>query len=75
MLTTWCTPPIVPIGVFPKGSDATFVEKLATAHKSNKLFKLITAGKQRGCFSISHYAGEVTYNSAGFLIKVSNKQT
>lgn len=56
--------------LFPKGTDITFVEKIATSKHPN-LF--LDKKKVATEFAILHYAGKVTYNSKGFLDK--NKET
>ncbi|XP_074370056.1 myosin-2-like [Apium graveolens] len=50
---------------FPKGSDLTFANKLKQHLSDNPCFK----EERGGAFSIRHYAGEVLYNTAGFLEK------
>uniref|UniRef100_A0A7N0TUK0 Myosin-1-like n=1 Tax=Kalanchoe fedtschenkoi TaxID=63787 RepID=A0A7N0TUK0_KALFE len=50
---------------FPNGTDLSFANKLSQHLKSNYCFKA-----ERGqAFSVRHFAGEVTYNTAGFLEK------
>ncbi|CAM8979435.1 unnamed protein product [Rhodiola kirilowii] len=50
---------------FPNGTDLSFANKLKQHLKSNYCFKA-----ERGqAFSVRHFAGEVTYNTAGFLEK------
>eukprot|EP00472_Partenskyella_glossopodia_P009453 CAMPEP_0197517112 /NCGR_PEP_ID=MMETSP1318-20131121/2083_1 /TAXON_ID=552666 /ORGANISM="Partenskyella glossopodia, Strain RCC365" /LENGTH=1597 /DNA_ID=CAMNT_0043066413 /DNA_START=40 /DNA_END=4833 /DNA_ORIENTATION=+ len=52
----------------PKGSDATYVEKLLKTHNSNKNnFGAVL--KRPNNFIVKHYAGEVEYESYGFLEK------
>lgn len=52
---------------FPKASDATFLEKVQTNHAKHSCFE---SQKGRGTtFNIIHYAGSVSYETAGFLEK------
>jgi myosin heavy subunit len=57
--------------VFPKGTDQSFVEKLHKTCVSHPFYE--SNPKEKSTFTISHYAGKVTYQSAGFLDK--NKDT
>ncbi|CAH8317860.1 unnamed protein product [Eruca vesicaria subsp. sativa] len=51
---------------FPKATDTTFANKLQHHLKSNSCFR----GEKRGRgFRINHYAGEVLYDTNGFLEK------
>ncbi|KAH9612120.1 hypothetical protein KSS87_002600 [Heliosperma pusillum] len=50
---------------FPNGTDLTFADKLKQHLKSNPCFK----GEREKAFSVSHYAGEVTYDTTAFLEK------
>ncbi|XP_042450952.1 myosin-1-like [Zingiber officinale] len=50
---------------FPKASDLTFANKLMQHLTGDNCFK----GERGGAFRISHYAGEVSYDSNGFLEK------
>uniref|UniRef100_A0A804K2I9 Myosin motor domain-containing protein n=1 Tax=Musa acuminata subsp. malaccensis TaxID=214687 RepID=A0A804K2I9_MUSAM len=50
---------------FPKATDMTFANKLKQHFAGNHCFK----GERGGTFRISHYAGEVLYDSSGFLEK------
>ncbi|KAA8526866.1 hypothetical protein F0562_008905 [Nyssa sinensis] len=50
---------------FPKATDLTFAEKLKQHLNTNSCFK----GERGGAFSICHYAGEVLYDTSGFLEK------
>ncbi|CAN6199442.1 unnamed protein product [Urochloa humidicola] len=50
---------------FPKATDLSFASKLKQQLSGNTCFK----GEQEGAFKICHYAGEVTYDTAGFLEK------
>jgi myosin VIIa len=54
--------------VFPKGSDHTFVAKLHQTH-GNKTIYLKHKYEDTFTFGIQHFAGEVYYNSKGFLEK------
>ncbi|KAG0457499.1 hypothetical protein HPP92_022656 [Vanilla planifolia] len=50
---------------FPNGTDLTFANKLKQHVHSNSCFK----GERGSAFTVSHYAGEVVYDTAGFLEK------
>ncbi|KQK15762.1 myosin-3 isoform X2 [Brachypodium distachyon] len=50
---------------FPKATDISFASKLKQHLSGNSVFK----GEQEGTFKICHYAGEVTYDTTGFLEK------
>ncbi|XP_059662595.1 myosin-2-like [Cornus florida] len=50
---------------FPKATDLTFANKLKQHLSSNPCFK----GERGGAFRIHHYAGEVLYDTNGFLEK------
>ncbi|MCO5570788.1 hypothetical protein L7F22_024516 [Adiantum nelumboides] len=50
---------------FPKGTDHTLAEKLKEHLASNSCFK----GERSRGFRVRHYAGEVTYDTLGFLEK------
>nr|CAD1819334.1 unnamed protein product [Ananas comosus var. bracteatus] len=50
---------------FPKATDLTFAKKLKQHLGGNPCFK----GESNGAFRVSHYAGEVIYNTGGFLEK------
>ncbi|KAG2637687.1 hypothetical protein PVAP13_2NG533600 [Panicum virgatum] len=50
---------------FPKATDLSFANKLKQQLSANSCFK----GEQEGAFKICHYAGEVTYDTSGFLEK------
>ncbi|URE22819.1 MYSc [Musa troglodytarum] len=50
---------------FPKATDMTFANKLKQHLAGNHCFK----GERGGAFRISHYVGEVLYDSSGFLEK------
>ncbi|KAH7423020.1 hypothetical protein KP509_12G036000 [Ceratopteris richardii] len=50
---------------FPKGTDYTLAEKLKEHLAGNGSFK----GERSRGFRIQHYAGEVTYDTVGFLEK------
>ncbi|CAD6217608.1 unnamed protein product [Miscanthus lutarioriparius] len=50
---------------FPKATDFSFANKLKQQLSGNSCFK----GEKEGTFKICHYAGEVTYDTAGFLEK------
>ncbi|XP_039137521.1 myosin-1-like isoform X1 [Dioscorea cayenensis subsp. rotundata] len=50
---------------FPNGTDLTFANKLKQHLNANTCFR----GERGKAFSISHYAGEVVYDTSGFLEK------
>ncbi|XP_059445474.1 myosin-1 isoform X2 [Corylus avellana] len=50
---------------FPNGTDLTFANKLKQHLNSNSCFR----GERGKAFSVCHYAGEVTYDTTGFLEK------
>ncbi|KAG0469856.1 hypothetical protein HPP92_016556 [Vanilla planifolia] len=50
---------------FPKATDLTLAAKLQQHLSSNTCFK----GEINGAFRVRHYAGEVLYNTLGFLEK------
>ncbi|CAA7392349.1 unnamed protein product [Spirodela intermedia] len=50
---------------FPKATDLTFADKLREHLNGNSCFK----GERDGAFRVCHYAGEVSYNTSGFLEK------
>ncbi|KAL2472850.1 Myosin-2 [Forsythia ovata] len=50
---------------FPKASDLTFAAKLKQHLNDSSRFK----GERGGAFSVCHYAGEVLYETGGFLEK------
>ncbi|THG22940.1 hypothetical protein TEA_019557 [Camellia sinensis var. sinensis] len=50
---------------FPKANDLTFANKLKQHLSGNPCFK----GERGGAFGICHYAGEVLYDTSGFLEK------
>ncbi|KAK8616166.1 hypothetical protein V6N13_017726 [Hibiscus sabdariffa] len=50
---------------FPNGTDFTFANKLKQHLKSNPCFR----GEREKAFTVSHFAGEVTYHTTGFLEK------
>ncbi|KAL6856068.1 hypothetical protein ACP4OV_018870 [Aristida adscensionis] len=50
---------------FPKATDLSFANKLKQQLSGNSCFK----GEHEGAFKICHYAGEVTYDTTGFLEK------
>ncbi|ETW06453.1 hypothetical protein H310_02709 [Aphanomyces invadans] len=51
----------------PKGSDAAFTNKLSAHYNDNDRFELPRL--KRNCFTIHHYAGQVIYETSGFLVK------
>ncbi|KAK0574943.1 hypothetical protein LWI29_031344 [Acer saccharum] len=50
---------------FPNGTDLTFANKLKQHLNSNSCFR----GERDKAFTVSHYAGEVMYDTTGFLEK------
>ncbi|XP_068639231.1 myosin-1-like isoform X1 [Aristolochia californica] len=50
---------------FPNGTDLTFANKLKQHLNSNSCFR----GERGKAFTVSHFAGEVSYNTNGFLEK------
>ncbi|EFH42295.1 predicted protein [Arabidopsis lyrata subsp. lyrata] len=50
---------------FPKATDLTFANKLKQHLKTNSCFK----GERGRAFRVNHYAGEVLYDTNGFLDK------
>ncbi|CAI8605260.1 unnamed protein product [Vicia faba] len=50
---------------FPNGTDLTFADKLKQHLNSKSCFK----GERDQAFTVCHYAGEVTYDTTGFLEK------
>ncbi|XP_077247165.1 myosin-1-like [Tasmannia lanceolata] len=50
---------------FPNGTDLTFANKLKQHLDSNSCFR----GERGRAFNVCHYAGEVTYDTSGFLEK------
>ncbi|XP_057774016.1 myosin-1 [Salvia miltiorrhiza] len=50
---------------FPNGTDLSFANKLKQHLSSNPCFQ----GERGKAFSVRHYAGEVTYDTTGFLEK------
>jgi len=53
--------------VVPKGTDKTFLGKLENKQRSNKVFKRYMKNPQY--FVVKHYAGDVIYDTHGFLDK------
>lgn len=53
--------------IMPKGSDATFLAKAHEKHGSNPVYKRVL--KTPVFFIVRHYAGDVTYDTEGFLEK------
>ena len=52
---------------FPKGSDATFLQKCHENHEKNTSY--VKPRQTKPQFGVRHYAGEVTYQIEGFLEK------
>lgn len=53
--------------VVPRGSDKSFVQKLHGHQGTNKVYKRVL--KNQDHFIIKHYAGDVVYDTDGFLEK------
>lgn len=71
----------VPDGIFnllddeciaPKGSEEKFLGRVVQAHEK-KGVKLFKASEKNGTFTITHFAGKVTYTVEGFLLKNRDK--
>eukprot|EP01133_Synstelium_polycarpum_P014767 gene14767-17449_t len=56
---------------FPQASDLTYLEKLHANHEKHKYYEKPKLSKTT--FTVRHYAGDVSYNTQGFLDK--NKDT
>jgi len=52
---------------FPKASDKTFVDRLHQTHRANALYAEVRRAASN--FIVKHYAGDVEYDSTGFLEK------
>jgi len=55
--------------VFPKATDVTFVDRVIAHHNGKNPKLVIPKRRQPTQFLIIHYAGEVSYNSHGWLEK------
>ncbi|CAK6952096.1 unconventional myosin-VIIb-like [Scomber scombrus] len=53
---------------FPKGTDVTLLSKMNKQHRGNKIY-VASKSEYETDFGIRHYAGEVHYDSTGFLEK------
>merc|ERR1719419_1227141 len=53
---------------FPKATDKTFTEKLTNSHSQHPKF-VKSDFKQQSDFSVLHYAGQVNYSAAQWLMK------
>ncbi|RXN17263.1 unconventional myosin-VIIa-like protein [Labeo rohita] len=53
---------------FPKGTDATMLNKMNTEHNGNKMY-ISSKGNHGMSFGIKHFAGTVYYDCEGFLEK------
>eukprot|EP01125_Pyxidicula_operculata_P009495 TRINITY_DN3127_c1_g4_i2.p1 TRINITY_DN3127_c1_g4~~TRINITY_DN3127_c1_g4_i2.p1 ORF type:complete len:674 (+),score=109.36 TRINITY_DN3127_c1_g4_i2:155-2023(+) len=51
----------------PKGSDSGLLGKMSQIHKTNKFFGFLPQKREE--FSLSHFAGSVSYQINGFLAK------
>eukprot|EP00039_Didymoeca_costata_P021881 m.3158 g.3158 ORF g.3158 m.3158 type:complete len:1082 (-) comp2700_c0_seq1:73-3318(-) len=58
---------------FPKGSDLTFTQKAAELKSHASGAYIPGKGSQDMYFAVSHYAGQVTYDTEGFLEKNRDK--
>eukprot|EP00908_Phaeocystis_cordata_P013472 Transcript_24534.p1 GENE.Transcript_24534~~Transcript_24534.p1 ORF type:complete len:649 (-),score=354.69 Transcript_24534:61-2007(-) len=52
---------------FPNGSDATWLQKMKQMHAKSPVFS--EDRMNRNAFTVHHYPGKVTYDTAGFLEK------
>lgn len=59
--------------MFPKATDETFVEKIASTYSKHPFLIVKKKRKAKTEFTILHFAGEVTYNASGFLEKNKDK--
>ncbi|CAK9017551.1 unnamed protein product, partial [Durusdinium trenchii] len=57
--------------VMPKATDDSFISKVKSGHTQHACFVKPKAGNL--FFGVKHFAGEVTYNCAGFLQKNADK--
>lgn len=57
----------------PKGTDGTFCAKMLTMHSSHTNFSAVR--KSAEYFIVKHYAGDVVYDSNGFLEKNKDRLT
>lgn len=55
--------------VFPKGTDQSFLEKLNRTCSSHSYYISPSDARQKGIFTIKHYAGEVNKNFEVFVFK------
>ena len=55
--------------MFPKGADSTFANKLYKQMKEHTQFSVSNKERVDYLFTVKHYAGPVSYNTAGFLEK------
>ena len=56
---------------FPKGTDHSYVYKMHTAFESHQFYAKPML--KLGCFTVKHFAGDVLYDSTGFLVKCTDK--
>jgi myosin heavy subunit len=57
----------------PKGSDSTWIVKQHSNLKTNKFYKTVLSSQD--LFVVMHYAGSVTYDCNGFLLKSKDKMS
>merc|ERR1719399_328036 len=53
----------------PKGSDTGFTEKLHEKHRKSSVVSAVKGMGMTAGFSMDHFAGKVTYSTAGWLDK------
>lgn len=53
----------------PKRTDLTFAKALHDSCEKNEFYVASQMQQSKGSFSIVHYAGEVEYDSSGFIVK------
>ena len=53
----------------PKRTDQTFAKAVHDSCNTNKFYVASQMQQSKGSFAIMHYAGEVEYDSAGFIVK------
>jgi len=55
--------------LFPEGTDKSFLDKMHKNFATNKYYQKVSGNTGNDKFSLSHYAGTVTYSVVGFLDK------